>query len=464
MKDQCFEYINQILNFYNNQNLSSWFDNQFFKEGDPEGMVLRRLERAVKDEAEDNLLHSRYAIWASNVSELIENAKQAIDSQDSAEVLRQLELAANAIKAYRDIQIIFDQENFYKISEIFRAYAFHLLTIDDRKSEIIGKDEIIKKLRIHSKVSGAGLPRDIEFSIKNGVLSVFVNNAIKNMQVDSAAFEGWIITLKAWLSSEIKYVMFDFEVPANLSGQTGNSEVCHYNRFLYRINNLLRLFPSWFFLHKSKMNIVDDFMIWLKSGNCLLNHSLRERISVIDTDKMERQIESWFVFENEGNHQLCKHWNIDKDQLFNQLPIGVFYEEIAARNAIFTRGASAIDIWGTGDDQQTLHLIELKCGGNKGIGVISEMLFYTAVIYDTCIVEENFFSFGKYGKADDTKDMIAIKNGGNKFKRLYAHILAEQYHPLFSDDVIALLGDGLSNLHIDFDRARYDYSKKVLIP
>lgn len=464
MNDQYVHYINQILNFYNNQNLSSGFDNQFFQEGDPEGMVLARLERAAKDEAEDNLLHSRYAIWASNVSDLIKNAQQAIDSQDSVEALRQLELAANAIKAYRDIQIIFDQENFYKISEIFRAYALHLLSVDDRKSKIISKDEIIKKLRIYSKVSGVSLPRDIDFSIKNGVLKVFINNAIKNMQVDSAAFEGWIITMKAWLSSEIKYVMLDFEVPANLSGQFGNSEVCHYNRFLFRINNLIRLFPNWFFLHESKIDIVNDFMNWLKSGNCLLNHSLRERISVIDTDKMERQIESWFVFENEGKEQLCKHWNIDKDQLFNQLPIGVFYEEIAAKNAIFTRGASAIDIWGIGDDQQTLHLIELKCGGNKGIGVISEILFYAAVIYDTCIAEENIFTFGKYGKADDTKDMIAINNAGSKFRQLYVHILAEQYHPLFSDDVIALLHDGLSNLHIDFDRARYDYLKKVLIP
>lgn len=464
MNPQFHRYISQILDFYNNQNLSSGFDNHFFREGDPEGMVLQRLERAVRDEAEDSMLHSRYAIWASDINELITNAQQAIDSYNSAEALKQLELAANAIKAYKDIQIIFDQENFYKISEIFSAYASHLLSIEDRKSEITGKDEIIKQLRIYSKVSGVSLPRDIEFSIKNGVLRVYINNALKNMQVDSAAFEGWIITLKAWLFREIKYVVLNFEEPVDLSGQYGNSEACHYNRFLYRINNLLRLFPNWFFLNESKTHVVNDFMNWLKSGNCLLNHSLQERISVINTDKMERQIESWFVFENEGKDQLCNYWNIAKDKLFNQLPIGVFYEKIAARNAIFTRGASAIDIWGVGDDQQTIHLIELKCGGNKGIGVISEMLFYTAVIYDTCIAEKNIFTFGKYGTADDTKDMNAIKNGGNKFKRLCSHILAEQYHPLFSDDVITLLRDGLANLHIDFGRARYDYSKKVLIP
>lgn len=463
MKDRYFQYVNQILDFYNNQELSKGFNNNIFREDNSKAMVLPRLERAVKDAVEDSLLHSRYAIWASDVIDLIENAMEAIENQNSAEALRQLQLAANAVKAYKDIQIIFDDENFYKISDVFRSYASHLLSVDDRKSEIIARTEIIQRLKNYSQVSGAGLPRDIDFSIKNSVLKVFVKNVLHNMQTNGAAFEGWILILKSWLSKDIKYVVLDFNVPENLSGQYGNSEVCHYNRFLYRINNLLRLFPDWFFLHESKINMVNDFINWLTTGKCLLNHSLQERISVIGTDKMERQIESWFVFEEDGKNQLCKHWNIDKDKLFNQLPIGVFYKEIAAKNAIFTRGASAIDIWGIGNDQQTLHLIELKCGGNNGLGVISEILFYTAVLYDTCIADENIFSFGRYGKADDTTDMTAIKNGGSKFERLYAHILAEQFHPLFSDEVINLIQDGLSNLQINFNRALYDYKKKVLI-
>ena len=50
------------------------FDNDFFKEGNAENWVLPRLERATKDEVCDNLLHSRYTIWASSVNDLIENA------------------------------------------------------------------------------------------------------------------------------------------------------------------------------------------------------------------------------------------------------------------------------------------------------------------------------------------------------------------------------------------------------
>jgi hypothetical protein len=224
---------------------------------------------------------------------------------------------------------------------------------------------------------------------------------------------------------------------------------------------MMRLFSEWFFVHHDKEQIVSDFMGWLDKSPCVLNHSLKKRESVIHTEKMERQIESWFAFE-EGKKLLCKHWDIDENNLYNQLPIGVFYQEIAAKNAIFTRGASAVDLWGINKEGQELHLVELKCGHNKGIGVISETLFYIAVIYDTCISENNLFEFGKYGIAADTNDAIAIKNRGEKFQRLIGHILAESYHPLFSRNVEGLIAQGLSNLGIGFDRATYDYAKKVL--
>ncbi|MGI6726167.1 MAG: hypothetical protein ACOX62_08260 [Christensenellales bacterium] len=41
--------------------------------------------------------------------------------------------------------------------------------------------------------------------------------------------------------------------------------------------------------------------------------------------------------------------------------------------------ASAIDIWGVDKDGQGLHLIELKCGNNRGLGVIGETLYYSSI-------------------------------------------------------------------------------------
>lgn len=316
-------------------------------------------------------------------------------------------------------------------------------------------------MRLRGKIPRIRLPRDIDFAVEDSVLRVFVNKPTQNMQTDGAAFEGWILALKAWLPDVIKYVELDFSLPDNILKRYGNPTAGHYNRFLYRINNFLRLFPDWFSLHKSKRGILSDFMNWLEASTTVINQSLRERKSVIETKHMERQIESWLVFED--GKLICNLWGIDKNKLFNQLPIGVFYEKISAKNAIFTRGASAIDLWGIGRDGQTLHMIELKCGDNKGLGVISETLFYTAVLYDSCIKKEALFQFGRYLNTPDTKDSVAIKNDGNKFKTLFTHIMAEAYHPLFNDCVEALIREGLSNLNVKFDRLTYDYENKAIV-
>lgn len=459
-----FSRIIRVYNFYQNKEHSRGFDSCIFKNGISEEWLMGRLQRAIYDEAEGNLLHSRYGIWSASACDLLNEALEAIRTQDDARAIRLLELTKRSLMAYTDSQAVFDMDEFGFVQPggLFLSYATHLLSLDDYKSEIIGKDEIIKRLKKASGISGASLPRDIDVSIKNGVLRFYVHNADQNMQVDSAAFEGWILILKTWLS-DIKYVELDFAVPEMHVERYGNPPAGHYNRFLYRLHNMLRLFPDWFFVHESKQSIVEGFVHWLESNTCLLNHSLQERKSVIETEKLERQIESWFAYE-EGKDFLCNRWGIDGDRLFNQLPIGVFHEKIAAPNAIFTRGASAIDLWGVSQDGQDLHLIELKCGDNKGIGVISEVLFYIAVLYDTCISEKPLFSFGRYGKSEDTKDMLALQNGGKRFGRLIAHVLAETYHPLFSPRVEASIAEGLSSLNIGFDRALYDYSKRVLFP
>lgn len=114
-------------------------DHLNLKEGTSEEWVLPRLKRAGKDETDDSLLHSRYAVWASSVNDLVENATRSIRSQDSAEALRQLGLAASVIKAYRDIQTIFDNEHSYKTSQVFTAYASHLLNIEGRGVETYGR-------------------------------------------------------------------------------------------------------------------------------------------------------------------------------------------------------------------------------------------------------------------------------------------------------------------------------------
>ena len=57
------------------------------------------------------------------------------------------------------------------------------------------KDEIAKQLKIRSKTSGVGLPRDIDFVIEKEVLKVFVKKPTQNMQTNGCVFEGWVIAI-----------------------------------------------------------------------------------------------------------------------------------------------------------------------------------------------------------------------------------------------------------------------------
>jgi hypothetical protein len=325
----------------------------------------------------------------------------------------------------------------------------------------MNKSEIIIELKKQFSGNEIKLPSHIDFDITDGVLTIFIHRVTTNMQTDYAAFEAWIIACKALLPKYIDLVVLDFNELKKSSELPGNSDTRHYNRFLYRVGNMLKIFPDWFRVAESKVEIVQDFDQWLRTGRNLLNRSKREREDVIGTTKMERQIESWFVYR-EGKNIICNLWDIDPHKIYNQLPIGVFRDVVSDKSAIFTGGASAIDFWGIGNDSATLHIFELKCKEKRKMGIISELLFYIFAIYDSFISNEAIFYYDSAGRVKDTSDIIAIKNNGTKFEKLNAHILAETLHPLITQEVKNLIADGLARINVGFDTAIYDYPRKEL--
>jgi hypothetical protein len=282
------------------------------------------------------------------------------------------------------------------------------------------------------------------------------------MQTNEAAFEAWIIVLKAWLGDDVEWVFLDYSVPQNIGTEyTAGCQRGHYNRFLFRINGFIELFNDWFVLAEDKQNEVNAFMNWFCKVPSLLNHPLAEAKSVIKTEKMERQIESWLTFED-GKALLCSRLRLDPNKVFNQLPVGVFHERIAVCTAIFTRGASAIDLWGIGTDGKTLHLIELKCGNNKGMGIISETLFYAHVMHQACVDSKGCIAFGTWGNVGDQRGIELLR--GHKYPHMALHFMAEQFHPLFEEQVCKLLNEGLSAWNTSADQVWYDYQAKEIKP
>lgn len=326
----------------------------------------------------------------------------------------------------------------------------------------LDKLEILKKLREFSKVKTALLPRDIDFCINDKVLKIFVHYPSQNMQTNNASFEAWAIALKYWLKDEIEQVELDFQLREGHEFGNVRSEGGHYNRFLYRLFSMTRFFQDWFSVCIDKKDQISKFMDWARVSSLLINASDIERDSRIISQNKERQVESWFVY-HEGRELLLRRWAIESRKLFNQLPVGVFVNEVKRQNAVFTHGASAIDIWGIGEDHQTFHLIELKAGRNYSLGVISETLFYGALVYDTYLSREPLFCLNEVSKEKARSDYLAIQEARKALQYLRLHILAEHFHPLFSEGLVALINSGLNPFGIDLDCVLYSYFERKLV-
>lgn len=112
MSDKRRSYLEKIFDFYYDEKLIKDFKSSLFKEGNPEGMLLPRLQRAVNNEAVGNIWHSRYGIWSAGVSVIINGALEAIQTNNNAKAIELLKKANVAVMAYRDIQAVFDLGEF----------------------------------------------------------------------------------------------------------------------------------------------------------------------------------------------------------------------------------------------------------------------------------------------------------------------------------------------------------------
>lgn len=105
-----------------------------FSEGNNYNMIWNRLERAAKDEASNNLLHSQYAIFANDVKNIIDKAVFDIGNGDVKQGIKALHMAAKAMGAFKDIQALFDAISFElcRTADIFYPYVKYLLSKEDR--------------------------------------------------------------------------------------------------------------------------------------------------------------------------------------------------------------------------------------------------------------------------------------------------------------------------------------------
>ncbi len=225
--------------------------------------------------------------------------------------------------------------------------------------------EIFKKI-------GTAAPGRINFETINNILTITIEDkdiSEGNMQTNNSAFESWMLVMYA--SKEITFDKVILKWSPNLiSNKSG-----HYNRFMYRVLKCKEYF-DWFDVDKDNIQQVTQFRDQLQATKLVLNYPESAATKCATNVNSEAEIER--KFEQSG--KLFE--GVVFDNIGQQLPVGVFKEVKNKGASFFTRGHSAIDLWGITDRE--LWIFELKFQ-NKMIGIITETLFYMWLCEDVFI-------------------------------------------------------------------------------
>jgi len=316
---------------------------------------------------------------------------------------------------------------------------------------------------ISGRVHTLKLPQYITFSIsEDKLLTIYIqeqnridkpeilNATCQNMQSDNAAFEGWAICLKAWLSEKIEKVKLQWDEPTFTEKDLYKAEWCHYNRFLFRCYKFMQAY-DWFSIDSKNLKAIEDFQ--RRYNNLLINSSNKEGDKKSND---ENAVEYEFVDPQRPDvkNKLTNWYMVD--HLHHQLHVGVK----ANGKQLFTGRQSAIDIWGY--DKDSLTIVELKYISNEKsaknikVGIISELFLYASIMEDL-----------SQGIISPEKDIqipyeIDFFSELNTFRTIRAEMLSNEYHPLIEcPSVFKLLNkrQKTSKLVTKFGRSTYEYIK-----
>lgn len=302
------------------------------------------------------------------------------------------------------------------------------------------KKQLLKCVRNRLSDSDIKFPEGIDFQESDRVITLIMSDGVtKNMQEDSAAFEGWALCVKAAMEMGKKEETYKFVLewdPVN------NPDDLHYQRFLYRVCKFVELFGGvngWF--AAKRVDLLHDLRV--KDGEkYMLNfpkNSDEERINYSDESE-ENRLENEIVRMQDkivGLKRICPA------KLNRQLPMGLFKGNVRKGGEIFPRGKSAIDLWGIiGKD---LYVFELKAKGNCKVGVLSELFFYVMMLKDE--------QTGKFVR--DSSEGKRIR----KTNQIKAFILAHERHPLITAQVFYLLNEAMRKRVVKFGYIKIDATR-----
>lgn len=260
----------------------------------------------------------------------------------------------------------------------------------------------------------------------------------RNMQENTAAFEGWCLALRYWCNAERITLKWQPPVPPADPMSALTVEQRHYQRFLYRVERFGSLF-DWFdvamaqpFAHSRVVNRATLYLnVAGTSAKGLPSHG-----ATVSKRFPEHELECRLLEEDEFD----RHFGFGKGSIKDrQFPVGLFSEpKPTTDSAIFPGGKGAIDLVCL--DDRHFWLFELKAEKNIPIGTIAELLFYVSVMRDAVLGK---FKFDESRSSKEARGKIKhaeIKH----IKAITGVMLGHDLHPLLADSgLVQLLNDAV---------------------
>lgn len=286
----------------------------------------------------------------------------------------------------------------------------------------MNSNDILTCLKKKTSYNRLKFPESITFESDNGILKVtMTQNGLKeNMQENPAAFEGWVLAIKA-IAPELAN-----EVKIQWKGDDATKNNVHYIRFIYRVIKFTQSYKwaSYKTLNKQAEKDIEQY----KKEICEWVVNYPQTDAKKEAEKGEAQLERSINSLLPGIHD-------------HQLPVGLFFKEISRKTERTPRQGSQIDLWSI--ETNTLSIYELKKDNNTNVGIISELMFYVNVIKD--LAEETLHypkeaKEAKFRNIDSIYDHVTNK----KIKQVYGVFLANNFHPLIQTagkNLFALLNE-----------------------
>lgn len=197
-----------------------------------------------------------------------------------------------------------------------------------------------------------------------------------------------------------------------------------------------------------------NFAAFLSSGKFVNNEPSKEAEDDEDALGTEGYVEKRFC-DDDSLGKLILGFSGENVVMNRQLPVGLFKGEKSDGTAVFTGKKSAIDFWLLYNNE--LNIYELKAK-NKMVGILTEIFFYSNYMRDVY-----------WHNSLETKQNVEILNpqktdrsynklckGIENITKITGCILADEFHPLITDDVISIMNHNVTGNELQYDKKQYD--------